>query len=269
MPDISRPSPRACRTLFLSDLHLGALGAQPERVLDFLKAHRAETYVLVGDVLDLWQPLLPHWTPEDQAVVDHLNQRKAEGATLIYLRGNHDPRPERAPAKARPDAAAQDRIIHHAADGRRYLVIHGDCVDSRFFRAHVFTRLGSRIDHALRSLDRGLKRLWRQSPGEARSTIETLLVWLSTLTHMSRTHEKRLVDLARAEGLDGVICGHFHLAALHDEHGLVYANCGDWVDSVSGVIESFDGALQLLTAPHPEPAPVPAPTSANGDLVEA
>ncbi len=265
MKDTARPSPRDCRTLFLSDLHLGALGAQSERVLEFLQGYRAETYVLVGDVLDLWQPLLPHWTPEDQAVIDHLNQRKAEGARLIYLRGNHDPHPERAPSRARPDAVVRDRCIHHAADGRRYLVIHGDCVDSRLFRAHVFTRLGSRIDHALRSLDRGLQRLWRQSPGEARSTIETLLVWLSTLSHLSRTHEKRLVDLARAEGLDGVICGHFHLAALHDEHGLAYVNCGDWVDSVSGVVESFDGVLHLLTAPQPEPAVL----AAGGDMVQA
>lgn len=256
---------RACRTLFLSDLHLGALGSQSERVLDFLTANRAETYVLVGDVLDLWQPLLPHWTPEDQAVIDHLNARQAEGATLVYLRGNHDPHPERAPEVARPRVEAIDRMIHRAADGKRYLVIHGDCVDARIFRAHVFTRLGSRIDHALRSLDRLLHRLWRQSPGEAKSSIEMLLGSLNTLMHVGRSHERRLVDLARSEGLDGVICGHFHLAGLHDDHGLTYANCGDWVDSTSGIVEGFDGRLHLVFAPQPEVASAPAPA----ELLEA
>ncbi|WP_068300638.1 UDP-2,3-diacylglucosamine diphosphatase [Pararhodobacter sp. CCB-MM2] len=266
-----RPSPRACRSLFLSDLHLGALGSKSDRVLDFLKAHRAETYFLVGDVLDLWQPLLPHWTDEDQAVIDHLNQRQAEGATLVYLRGNHDPHPHRAPKAARPRVEAIDRLIHRAANGKRYLVIHGDCVDARLFRAHVFTRLGSRLDHALRSLDRVLQRLWRQSPGEARSWVEALLGSINTLMHAGRTHERKLVDLARAEGLDGVICGHFHLAGLHDELGLTYANCGDWVDSTSGIVEGFDGRLQLVFAPEPETATdtATAPLPAHGDLLEA
>lgn len=249
MPDrhAPAPAPHACRTLFLSDLHLGALGARSDLALSFLEAHRAETYVLAGDVLDLWQPLLPHWTDADQAVIDHLNARKAEGAALIYLRGNHDPYPERAPEAARPHAEALDRCVHEAADGRRYLVIHGDALDRRVFRAHVFTRIGSRIDHGLRLLDRGLKRLRLESPGEARSSIEALLAWLNSLMHARRKHEKRLVELARSEGFDGIICGHFHMEALHDEHGLIYANCGDWVDSITALAEAHDGTLQLLS----------------------
>jgi len=53
MPDRSAPfpMPQPCRTLFLSDLHLGAMGAQPERILEFLMANPAQTYVLAGDVL--------------------------------------------------------------------------------------------------------------------------------------------------------------------------------------------------------------------------
>ena len=268
MPDRSAPfpMPQPCRTLFLSDLHLGALGAQPERILEFLMANPAQTYVLAGDVLDLWQPLLPHWTGADQAVIDHLNARQAQGARLIYLRGNHDPFPERAPEGKRPRVEAVETHLHEAADGRRYLVIHGDQIDARIFRAHVFTRLGSRIDHALRLVDRRLQRLSRSAPGtEARSTIEGLLAWLNTLMHLGRTHERRLVDLARAEGVDGVICGHFHIAGLHADHGLVYANCGDWVDSLSGLVETFDGRLRLVTAP--EPARVPQ--TATPDLLEA
>lgn len=258
-------SPRACRTLFLSDLHLGALGGQAERVLDFLQRHRAETYVLVGDVLDLWQPLLPHWREADQAVIDHLNARQAEGARLIYLRGNHDPDPTRVPDRQRPRTEALERHVHELADGCRYLVIHGDQLDARLFRAHVFTRLGSRMDHGLRRLDRALQRLRRSSAGEARSSIEALLAWLNTLMHAGRRHERRLVELARAGGFDGIICGHYHIAGLHRDHGLVYANCGDWVDSLSAVLETFDGSLRLVGAPAPERAP----QVASPNLVEA
>jgi len=259
------PTPRACRTLFLSDLHLGALGAQPHRILAFLQQNRAETYVLVGDVLDLWQPDLPHWSAADQAVIDHLNQQQAEGAQIVYLRGNHDPDPAHAPEGRRPLAPAVERYAHQAADGRRFLVIHGHQFDSTLLCGPALTRLGSRLDHGLRRFDRALRRLARAPLGEARSPIEALLARLNTLLHGGGRHERKLVDLARAEGFDGVICGHFHLAELHAEHGLIYANCGDWVDSLSAVIETFSGSLRLVGGPDS----VSAPQAATHDLVEA
>ncbi|MCB1359870.1 MAG: UDP-2,3-diacylglucosamine diphosphatase [Rhodobacteraceae bacterium] len=237
-------SPRY-RTLFLSDLHLGAIGSRPDLVLAFLRANPAATYVLAGDVLDLWQPLLPHWRAEDQAVIDHLNQRQADGATLVWLRGNHDPDPMRAPAHVRLNATPVTRHVHTAADGTRFLVVHGDEADSRLVRAHVMTRLGSRIDHGLRRLDHRLRWLGRGARGEARSAIEALLMSLNRWAYARRAHERRLVAMARAEGLDGVICGHFHIAGLHADHGLIYANCGDWVDSFTGLIERRDGAILL------------------------
>jgi UDP-2,3-diacylglucosamine pyrophosphatase LpxH len=234
------------RTLFLSDLHLGALGSRSDLILSFLQENRAETYVLAGDILDLWQPLLPHWSAEDDAVLDHLRQRQAEGAVIHYLRGNHDPDPGRAPATRRLEVPVQDRLLHLAADGRRFLVLHGDVVDARSVRSHAMTRLGSRIDHLLRRLDRGLSRLRRGSSAPTRSTIEALLSGVNALLYRSNRHETRLIGLARAAGADGVICGHFHIARLRDLGGLIYANCGDWVDSMTALAEAPDGALQLL-----------------------
>jgi UDP-2,3-diacylglucosamine pyrophosphatase LpxH len=234
------------RTLFLSDLHLGALGARADRLLDFLEKTPSESYVLVGDVLDLWQPLLPNWGREDQAVVDHLRRRQQDGAPIAYLVGNHDPFPNRAPADRRLPADPQAEIVHEAADGRRFLVLHGDAVDSRLVRAHALTRLGSRIDHILRSIDLLLGTLRRRTSGEARTTIGWLIASVNDILYARRLHERRLVALARARGLDGVICGHFHIAGLHDAHGLIYANCGDWVDSFTAVGERHDGTLCLL-----------------------
>lgn len=235
--------PAESRTLFLSDLHLGALGARSGALLAFLRAHPARVYVLVGDVLDLWHPLLPHWTAAEQAVIDHLRRRRAEGARLVYVRGNHDPDPGRAPLHARLGVAPVTEHIHRAGDGRRYLVTHGDQADSRLIRTHLMTRLGSRIDHLLRLAD---QRLRAAEPGEARSLVEWLLSSANALAYLGRAHERHMVSLARRAGLDGVICGHFHISGLHDRHGLVYANCGDWVDSMTAIQERADGALRLL-----------------------
>jgi UDP-2,3-diacylglucosamine pyrophosphatase LpxH len=246
------------RTLFVSDLHLGALGCRADLLLEFLVNHTAETYVLVGDVFDLWHPIFAQWGPPQQAVIDHLRARQSQGARLIYVRGNHDP-------AIVPDARAlpvtpQDHLVHAMADGRRFLVLHGDEVDVRMFRTHLMTRIGSHLDFVLRSIDRALvRRLW-QVAAHRRSVIETLLAMVARAYALRRSHEHKLVARAQAQGLDGVICGHFHVPGLHDRLGLTYANCGDWVDSFTALAENRHGRLVLLGGrrahvPGQSPAP--------------
>jgi UDP-2,3-diacylglucosamine pyrophosphatase LpxH len=255
------------RTLFLSDLHLGALGSRADLILSFLQANRADTYVLAGDILDLWQPLLPHWTEDAQRVLAHLQDRQASGATLHYLRGNHDPDPTCAPDRKRLDVTPQDHLIHQSPDKRRYLVLHGDIVDARMVRSHAMTRLGSRIDHILRRLDRGLSVLRRGTSAEARSTIETLLSGVNAMLYRGRKHERKLVEMARKLDVQGVICGHFHIADLHEDHGLIYANCGDWLDSMTALAEAHDGTLSLLSGrPVESPRPSGAPALNQGGM---
>lgn len=238
--------PQTHRCLFLSDLHLGAIGCRADLLSEFLNANLAETYYLVGDVLDLWSPLLPFWTDGHQAVLDHLSDRQRDGAEVIYLPGNHDPQSTDAPQGRQLPAPAPAALVHQAADGRRYLVTHGDILDGRLIRHHAMTRFGSLLDHGLRRLDQMLARLRRGLSPDRRSWIEFLIASVNALMCMGRGHERQLVALARAEGVDGVICGHFHIAALHDDHGLIYANCGDWVDSFSALAEGFDGRLQII-----------------------
>jgi len=234
------------KTLFLSDLHLGALGARPDLILSFLQQNPAQTYVLVGDVLDLWQPILPHWTAADQAVIDHLNRRADAGARLVYVTGNHDPHPHHAPKHTRLAADYCERFLHRAGNGARFLVLHGDQVDTRWVRSHLVTRLGSLIDHQLRRLDNTLRALRGATRNEARSAIEALLSTINALSYAHARHERSLIKMARDAGADGVICGHFHLAELHNNHGLIYANCGDWVDSFTALVEDTDGRFRLM-----------------------
>jgi UDP-2,3-diacylglucosamine pyrophosphatase LpxH len=214
-------------------------------VLQFLQAHPAETYVLVGDILDLWQPLLPHWSAQHQAVIDFLRMRHKKGARLIYIRGNHDPDPSRIPHYAALPAEHLDSYVHAAPTGKRFLVVHGDEADSRLIRLHVMTRLGSLVDHGLRCLDAFLSRLSLREP-QMRGIASWLLMAANEVRYRGRGHERQMVDLARAHGLDGVICGHFHIAALHDHFGLTYANCGDWVDSMTALMDAGDGILRLI-----------------------
>ena len=234
------------RSLFLSDLHLGSISSRADLVLDFLQKNRAQHYVLVGDILDLWRPMPVHWTTAAQAVIDHLVERQRDGAEVVYVVGNHDSAPETAPEMCQIRATAQNDLLHETADGRRFLVVHGDSQDRRLFQVLILTRFGTWLDHGLRRIDEELSRFAWRAPNNRRSVIEWLLSCLNTAFYPTCIHEKRLIYLARARQLDGVICGHFHLPELHDAHGLIYANCGDWIDSFTALAEDSAGTLSLL-----------------------
>ena len=45
---------------------------------------------------------------------------------------------------------------------------------------------------------------------------------------------------------DGVICGHIHHAVIHDDYGIRYVNCGDWVESCTAVAEHHDGTFEII-----------------------
>jgi len=266
--------PERFRSLFLSDLHLGARASQPRAVLDFLKAHEAATIYLVGDILDLWHGGRVHWSPLHEAVMNELERRALTGTRVVYLAGNHDA-VLRLPGSARlPEAwELREALVHKASDGRAYLVLHGDQADSRLLRLHIMTRLGSRADALLRRLDGWLGRrleLWSRKGDD--SPIRAVIRRFNGLLVMGGRFERRLVALAGAAGAHGVICGHSHKPGLREVNGLSYANCGDWVDSFTALAEDESGALTLIdwsgeiaTRPGPaqEGAPADAPAMAR------
>jgi UDP-2,3-diacylglucosamine pyrophosphatase LpxH len=62
--------------------------------------------------------------------------------------------------------------------------------------------------------------------------------------------EESVIHSVRDRGLNGVVCGHIHSAAIKEVSGLLYVNCGDWVDSCTGIVEHFDGRLELIEWRH-------------------
>lgn len=248
------PPLRHHRSLFLSDLHLGSRGCRAERILAFLEANTASEIFLVGDILDLWHPPFPHWTPHHDAILALLLRRVQEGARIHYLTGNHDAAMKAYLGEHFGRITVTEEVIHEAADGRRYLVMHGDACDPRMLRWHVMTRIGSRLDWMLRHTDERLKRMRRTADPDRRTVIEALLKGVDALIAFGSAYETRLVARARRAACDGVICGHIHKPALHEDHGLVYANCGDWVDSFTALAEDATGRLALISgAPVAEP----------------
>lgn len=254
------------RALFLSDLHLGAAGCAADRILTFLERNDADVIYLVGDILDIWDPLLLCWSPVHDRILDLLRSRAARGTRLVYLTGNHDRVLRRDGTEALAGryhlpVEVMDETFHRGADGRHYLVLHGDVCDGRFLRMHICTRIGSRLDGGLRLFDALLRRLCLTVGTKRRGPIEAAISAVNALLYRGHRHERRLAELARARAADGVICGHFHIAALHDRNGIRYINCGDWVDSMTAVAEGLDGTMHLLSPSEGMQATAQEPTA--------
>ena len=58
--------------------------------------------------------------------------------------------------------------------------------------------------------------------------------------------EAALAREARKRGVDGLVCGHIHHAEMRKVEGILYCNDGDWVESLTALIEHADGTLAIV-----------------------
>lgn len=234
------------RAIFLSDLHLGSRMCRSGRILDFIDTNEADTVFLVGDIFDNWRPLSRHWTQEQHTVVRRLMQLAQSGTRVVYIPGNHDAFFRAFSGVDFGGIEVMLDAVHQTGDGRRFLVVHGDQCDVFSRRAPIMARAGSFLESAVRDVD-GLQKSLCSALGLGKwGGIERLIARTNAAIRKHDRFEERLCDLARGCGVDGVICGHFHQPALHDRHGLLYANCGDWAENETAIVETSTGQLDLI-----------------------
>jgi len=238
------------RTVFISDTHLGSKSANATQLAHFLKHTTADTWYLVGDIIDGWKVIERawYWNDDHSQVLRHLLRLSIE-SKVIYTPGNHDEflRGLVADGFFMDSVTICDDIVHETHDGRRFLVTHGDLYDS-VVSVKWLSFLGDRAYDALVLLNGavsavrralGLRRRWSLS-AYAKSKIKAAVAFIGDF-------EGRLASAAAARGLDGVICGHIHTAAVKTLNGGVsYMNCGDWVESCTALVETQDGEFKVL-----------------------
>ncbi len=236
------------RAIFLSDIHLGTRGCQAERLLDFLREHEAEYIFLIGDIVDFWAMSRGiHWTPVQNTVVQKLLRRARHGERIYLIPGNHDEALREYSGTAFGDIQVVAEYLHTAADGRRYLLIHGDDFDQVTRHHRWVAVLGDvayngliRANGWLSWLRRKLGRpgYWSLA-GYAKRKVKSAVSFIFDF-------EESVIHAARERGVDGVICGHIHSATLRSIDGIAYINCGDWVDSCTAIVEHLDGRMELI-----------------------
>ena len=136
---------RRFRSLFISDVHLGARGCQAGQLLDFLRWHEADTVYLVGDIVDGWALRSGwFWPQSHNDVVQKLLRQARKGVRIVYVPGNHDEFLRDYYGTHFGGIEVSETAIHDGADGRRYLVIHGDHFDLVVTQARWLALLGGK-----------------------------------------------------------------------------------------------------------------------------
>ena len=173
--------------------------------------------------------------------------RKArKGTAVVYIPGNHDEAARHYLGLAFGGIAIRDEAIHITASGQRLLVTHGDFFDGVVQCARWLALLGDFLYAFTLRLNRHLNHLRGRLGLPYWSLSQYLKHRVKNAVSYICAFEEALAREARRRGLDGVVCGHIHRAEIRDIDGILYCNDGDWVESLTALVETADGELRIL-----------------------
>ncbi len=251
MPDPDRPPeaphPQRLRTVWISDLHLGTPGCQAQALLEFLRDVECETLFLVGDIIDGWQLRRSwYWPQAHNDVVQKILRKARKGTRVVFVPGNHDEFARRYAALNFGGVDVVEDCIHLTADGRRLWVTHGDLFDGVIQCAKWLAYMGDHAYEFTLKVNAWFNRARARLGLPYWSLSRYLKLKVKRAVNFISDFEVAVAREARRRGLQGVVCGHIHHAELRDIDGVLYANDGDWVESLTALVEHHDGRLEII-----------------------
>jgi UDP-2,3-diacylglucosamine pyrophosphatase LpxH len=235
------------KTIVISDIHLGTEASKAKEVVRFLKSNSCDTLILNGDIIDGWQLRKGgKWKKKHtrffRIVLKMMEKYKTK---VIYLRGNHDDFLDNILPFAFGDIKlVKDYIIY--SKGKKFLILHGDIFDSITTNLRWLAKLGD-IGYTFLLWLNKVYNYWRISRGlpyyslsqAVKQKVKGAVAYISDF-------ENELVKLARSKGCDGIICGHIHQPAITQYCDVLYLNSGDWVESLSALVEDFKEEWKII-----------------------
>ena len=237
---------RHYRTVWISDLHLGTPGCQARALLDFLKRVECDTLYLVGDIVDGWQLRRNwYWPQAHNDVVQKILRKARKGTRVVFVPGNHDEFLRRYVGHTFGGVEVVEEAVHTTADGRRLWVTHGDLFDGVVQCARWLAYLGDSAYTLALKLNQWFNSLRARFGLPYWSLSRYLKLKVKRAVSYVNDFEVALAREAHKRGLHGVVCGHIHHAEIRDIHGVLYCNDGDWVESLTALVEHADGQLAI------------------------
>ncbi len=243
----STENARHYRAIWISDVHLGTRGCKADHLLDFLKYAEADTFYLVGDIIDGWRLKRSwYWPQAHNDVVQKLLRKARKGTKVLFIPGNHDEFARDYAELSFGDIQVALDAIHVTADGKRLLVLHGDAFDGVVKYAKWLAHLGDGAYSVALWLNHWLNVVRRRLGLSYWSLSAFLKHKVKNAVQYIANYEDTVAEEARKRGVDGVVCGHIHHAEMREIDGILYCNDGDWVESCTALVEHLDGRLEIL-----------------------
>ena len=237
------------KSIFISDIHLGTRFSKAKNLLNFLKHNECEHLFLVGDIIDGWtikRKLI--WPQKHSDVIQKILKKARKGTKVTFITGNHDEflRPF-VPLLLGNTITITNELEYDALNNKKYYITHGDFFDSITMTKKWLAILGDYGYDILLHLNVvlnffrkniGIKKYWSLSK-YVKDNVKSSVSFINDF-------EKVLSNHARNKGYDGIICGHIHKAEIRVIDEIEYLNCGDWVESCSAIVETFDGKFEII-----------------------
>ncbi|MDD2438570.1 MAG: UDP-2,3-diacylglucosamine diphosphatase [Massilibacteroides sp.] len=248
-------------TVVVSDIHLGSEHSHTQEVTDFLKQIHCDRLILNGDIIDGWQLQKPgrRWKQEHTCFFKVLmKMMEIYNTEIIYIRGNHDDFLDNlVPFTFANISILKDYLLE--TNGKRYYVTHGDIFDSVTTHMRWLARLGDIGYTFLLWLNKYYNRIRKKQGKPYYSLSQAIKQKVKNAVSYISDFERTLVAFAKEKKADGIICGHIHRPANTFYENIHYLNSGDWVESLSALVENEQGEWSVVFFKKEVFAPVSDP----------
>ena len=212
-----------------------------------MRLHPSEYLYLVGDIVDGWQLRRRwYWPQAHNDVVQKMLRRARKGCRVIYVPGNHDEFARHFVGHQFGGIEVLEEAVHITADGRRLWVVHGDYFDGVIQYAKWLAYMGDNLYEFTLKLNRHVNTLRARLGLPYWSLSAYLKNKVKSALNYVTAFEEAVAAETRSRGHHGVVCGHIHRAEIREIGGTLYCNDGDWVESLSALVEHHDGRLELV-----------------------
>lgn len=236
-----------CKTIIISDVHLGTKGSKAKELVRFLKQYKCENLILNGDIIDGWQlKKSGKWKRKHTRFFTRiLKMIEEDGTKVTYIRGNHDDFLDQVLPFTMGSLTICREMVYESS-GKKYYIVHGDVFDSITSQFKWIAKLGDIGYTFLLWLNRQYNYRRRKKGLPYFSLSHSIKAKVKHAVKYIDDFEKQLSSMARYKNCDGIICGHIHQAADKKIDGIHYLNSGDWVESMTAIVEDLNGKWDLV-----------------------
>lgn len=235
------------KTIIISDVHLSTIDCKAKELFDFLDTNSCDKLILNGDIIDGWAMQRGSKLNKNHSKVIRKIMKLSEHKTeIIWIRGNHDDFLKDFTPFYISNINILDHIVLNTIDNKRYFVCHGDIFDVITTNFGWIAKLGS-IAYDVALFINRLYNKYRKLRNKPYYSISKLMKEnIKSAVSFIGKFEDYLVNYAKNQGYDGVICGHIHQPDIKTINDIVYMNSGDWVENMTALVENHDGTFEII-----------------------